>query len=39
LRNLRASVFDLILVTTDRDFQHLEDDYLELLYIPLEEMQ
>lgn len=34
-----ASVFDLTLVTTDRDFDHLQDDYIDLLYISLEEMK
>ncbi|MEL7118171.1 MAG: hypothetical protein AAFO07_01980 [Bacteroidota bacterium] len=34
-----ASVFDLKLVTTDKDFNHLDGKYLELLYISLEEMK
>lgn len=34
-----ASVFDLTLVTTDRDFDHLKDEYIDLLYISLEEMK
>ena len=34
-----ASVFDLKLVTTDQDFDHLQDDYIELLYISLDEMK
>ena len=28
-----ASVFDLTLVTTDRDFDHLADQFLQLIYI------
>ena len=28
-----ASVFDLTLVTTDRDFDHLADKFLQLIYI------
>lgn len=34
-----ASVFDLKLVTTDQDFDHLQDDYIDLLYISLDEMK
>jgi tRNA(fMet)-specific endonuclease VapC len=34
-----ASVFDLKLVTTDRDFDHLQDHYINLLCISLEEMK
>jgi len=33
-----ASVFDLKLVTTDKDFDHLEKEYIDLLYISLEEL-
>ena len=33
-----ASVFDLKLVTTDKDFDHLEEEYIDLLYISLEEL-
>lgn len=34
-----ASVFDLKLVTTDKDFEHLKEEYLDLLYISLEELK
>ena len=34
-----ASVFDLTLVTTDQDFEHLKDEYIDLLYIPLTKLQ
>jgi predicted nucleic acid-binding protein len=33
-----ASVFDLKLVTTDKDFDHLEEEYIDLLHISLEEL-
>ena len=33
-----ASVFNLKLVSTDKDFNHLDEEYLDLLYIPLEEL-
>lgn len=33
-----ASAFKLKLITTDKDFNHLENDYVNLLYIPLKEM-
>jgi len=32
-----ASFFELTLVTTDKDFHHLRDGYLKVLYIPLED--
>jgi tRNA(fMet)-specific endonuclease VapC len=32
-----ASFFGLTLVTTDKDFHHLRDEYLDVLYIPLED--
>lgn len=34
-----AHVFDLTLVTTDKDFEHLQGEYLNLLYVSLEEMK
>ena len=34
-----ASVFNLTLITTDKDFNHLKEDYLDLIYIPLEELK
>ncbi len=34
-----ASVFNLRLVTTDKDFAHLNGKFLDLLYIPLEQMK
>lgn len=34
-----ASAFKLPLVTTDKDFHHLEGEFIELIYIPLAEMQ
>ena len=34
-----ASVFDLTLVTTDKDFEHLKGQYLKLEYIPLEDFR
>lgn len=33
-----ASTFDLKLVTTDKDFEHLDGVYTDLLYISLEEL-
>ncbi|MDX2301793.1 MAG: type II toxin-antitoxin system VapC family toxin [Microscillaceae bacterium] len=32
-----ASAYDLILVTTDKDFDHLESEYIQLKYIDLNE--
>lgn len=32
-----ASVFDLTLVTTDKDFHHLEDEFIKLKFIDIEE--
>ena len=32
-----ASAFDMVLVTTDKDFNHLEGEYIKLKYIDLEE--
>ena len=34
-----ASVFKLTLVTTDKDFDHLKDKYLDLEYNALESMR
>lgn len=34
-----ASTFDLTLVTTDKDFEHLKNKYLKLVYIPLNKMR
>jgi len=34
-----ASIFDLTLVTTDKDFKHLNEEYIDLLYISLNEMK
>lgn len=31
-----ASVFNLRLITTDKDFDHLDGVYIDLEYIPLE---
>ena len=32
-----ASVYDLTLLTTDKDFDHLEGEYIKLEYIDVEE--
>ena len=31
-----SSVYDLILLTTDKDFNHLDGEFLDLEYIDLE---
>ena len=31
-----AIAFDMILVTTDKDFDHLEGEYIKLKYIDIE---
>lgn len=32
-----ASVYDMILVTTDKDFEHLEGDFIKLKYIEIKD--
>lgn len=32
-----ANVYDLTLITTDKDFEHLKDDFLKLEYVDLED--
>lgn len=34
-----ASVFNLTLVTTDKDFEHLDGVYLKVKYIPLKDFE
>ena len=31
-----ANVYDMTLVTTDKDFSHLDDEYLDFLYVDLQ---
>jgi predicted nucleic acid-binding protein len=34
-----ASAFDLVLLTTDKDFSHLDEAFIQLEYISIEEMK
>lgn len=34
-----SSVYDLILLTTDKDFSHLDNEYLQLEYIDINELR
>jgi len=34
-----ASAFDIRLITTDKDFDHLKDQFIDLLYIDLNKIK
>lgn len=34
-----SSVYDLVLITTDKDFTHLHDEYLHLEYVDIESLK
>ena len=34
-----SSVYDLVLLTTDKDFNHLDGEYLNLEYISIEQLK
>ena len=34
-----SSIYDLILLTTDKDFNHLDSEYLNLEYIDIEALK